>query len=263
MVKQAQYFVIETDGPVIIWKFNNPPKNLWTVATSTEFDDLVEDFYTDANFRVGIITSNLPDVFIQHFDVSLLVNFAEALRSRAPKIPRGVQRGVYRCGPKPVIAAINAPVSGGGSELCLACDFRFMSRSASIGQPEVLVGILPGGGGTQRLTRLIGISKSLELMLTGRQISADEAERIGYVHRACDPDELMPVAIAFAKELAAKPPLAVALIKRCVYEGVDMTLEDGLALEWELFLETLKSDDAINLMKTYLASGQDFRRLTS
>ena len=81
-------------------------------------------------------------------------------------------------------------------------------------------------------------------------------------HRACDPDELMPAAIAFAKELAAKPPLAVALIKRCIYEGIDMTLQDGLALEWDLFLDTLKSDDAINLMKVYVAGGQDSRRLT-
>jgi enoyl-CoA hydratase/carnithine racemase len=134
-----------------------------------------------------------------------------------------------------------------------------MSRAATIGQPEVLVGILPGGGGTQRMTRIIGISQALEMMLLGKRIYADEAERIGLIHRACDPDELMPAAIAFAKELAAKPPLAVALIKRCIYEGIDMTLQDGLALEWDLFLDTLKSDDAINLMKVYVAGGQDSR----
>jgi enoyl-CoA hydratase/carnithine racemase len=263
MVKQAQYFIIDTDGPVIIWKYNNPPKNLLTVESGTELGDLVEDFYTDPNFRVGIITSNLPDVFIQHFDVSVLVNVAEALRAGAPKTPRAVPRGLYRCGPKPIIAAINAQLAGGGSELSLACDFRFMSRAATIGQPEVLVGILPGGGGTQRLTRRIGVSKALELMLTGRRIYADEAERIGYVHRACDPDELMPAAIAFAKELAKRPPLALALIKRCIYEGIDMTLQDGLALEWDLFLDTLKSDDALNLMKQYVATGQDVSLLPS
>ncbi len=263
MVKQAQYFIVETDGPVIIWKYNNPPKNLLTVESGTEFGDLVEDFYTDPNFRVGIITSNLPDVFIQHFDVSMLVNFAEVLRAGAPKTPHAAPRGVYRCGPKPVIAAINAPLAGGGSELSLACDFRFMSRAATISQPEVLVGFVPGSGGTQRMTRLIGISKALEMVLLGKRIYADEAERIGLVHRACDPDELMPAAIAFAKELAARPPLAVALIKRCIYEGIDMTLQDGLALEWDLFLDTLKSDDALNLMKEYVAGGQNVQQLYS
>lgn len=261
MVKQSQYFIIETDGPVIVWKFNNPPKNLWTAETGTEFGDLVEDFYTDSNYRVGIITSNLSDVFIQHFDVSLLVAFAEALQAGAPKTSPAVPRGVYRCGPKPVIAAINAPVAGGGCELSLACDFRFISRAATIGQPEILVGILPGGGGTQRMTRIIGISKAIEMMLLGKLIYADEAERIGLVHQACDPDELMPAAITFAKELAARPPLAVSLIKRCIFEGINMTLQDGLALEWDLFLDTLKSDDAINLMKAYVAGGQDSRRL--
>jgi len=263
MVKQAQYFIVETDGPVIIWKYNNPPKNLLTAESGTEFGDLVEDFYTDPNFRVGIVTSNLPDVFIQHFDVSVLVNFAEALRAGTPKTPRAALRGVYRCGPKPVIAAINAPLAGGGCELSLACDFRFMSRAATIGQPEVLVGILPGGGGTQRMTRIIGISQALEMMLLGKRIYADEAERIGLIHRACDPEELMPAAIAFAKELAARPPLAIALIKRCIYEGIDMTLQDGLALEWDLFLDTLKSDDALNLMKEYVAGGQNVQQLYS
>lgn len=261
MVRQARYFVIEIEGPVIIWKYNNPPKNLWTVDTATEFDDLVEDLYTDPNLRVGIITSNLPGVFIQHFDVSILVAFAEVLRAGLPEPPRGTPRGIYRCGPKPVIAAINAPVAGGGCELSLACDFRFMSRAATIGQPEVLIGILPGGGGTQRLTRLIGISRALELMLLGKPIGADEAVRMGLVHRACDPEELMPAAIAFAKELAARPPLAVALIKRCVYEGINMTLPQGLALEWDLFLDTLRSDDAIELMKTYVANGQHVQQL--
>jgi len=260
-VKQVKYFIVETDGPVIIWRFNNPLRNLWTVETGTEFDDLVEDFYTDPNYRVGIITSNLQDVFIQHFDVSLLVSFAEALRAGAPKIPRTTPRGVYRYGPKPVIAAINAPVAGGGCELSLACDFRFMSRAATIGQPEILVGILPGGGGTQRMTRIVGISKALEMMLLGKLIYADEAERIGLVHRACNPDELMTTTIAFAKELATKPPMAVALIKRCILEGINMVLEDGLALEWDLFLDTLKSDDAINLMKAYVDGGQDSGRL--
>jgi enoyl-CoA hydratase/carnithine racemase len=263
MAQEPRFFRVERDGPVIIWKFYNPPKNLWNMETATEFDDVVEALYDDPELRVGIFTSDMPNVFIQHFDVSLLVAWGEALSRGEVALPadRPARRGIYRRGPKPVIAAINAPVAGGGCELSLACDFRFMSRAATIAQPEVGVGILAGGGGTQRMPRLIGIAKSLELQLTGRQLYADEAERIGLVDRACDPLELMPQAIAFAKAIAAQPPLAVAHIRRCIYEGMEMPLDDGLALESELFAELIKSDDALNLMRTYVAMGQDIDRM--
>lgn len=269
MAKAPQFFQVGTDGPVIIWKFHNPPKNLWSGATGTEFGDLVEAFFADPDLRVGIVTSALPDVFIQHFDVSLLVGWSETLRATSTDQPteptpqRPSPRGIYRCGPKPVICAINAPVAGGGCELALACDFRFMSRKATIGLPEVNVGILPGGGGTQRMARLLGIAKALEMILLGKVVDADEAERIGLVHRACDPEELMPVAIAFAKELAARPPLAIAHIKRCIYEGSEMPLEEGLALEGQLFRELMTSDDALRLMSEYVAGGQNRQRLSS
>ena len=268
MEKEPQFFKVETDGPVIIWKFHNPPKNLWTETVETELGDLVEAFFADSDLRVGIITSALPDVFIQHFDVSLLVNWGETLRTIStdqpaqPAAERPTPRGIYRCGPKPVICAINAPVAGGGCELALACDFRFMSRKATIGLPEVNVGILPGGGGTQRMARLLGTAKALEMILLGRVIDADEAERIGLVHRACDPEELMPAVLEFAKELAARPPLAVAHIKRCIYEGSEMSLEEGLALEGQLFRELMRSDDALRLMREYVAGGQNIQRLS-
>lgn len=265
MAKEPKYFQVERDGPVIIWRFYNPPQNLWNMEIYAEFDDLVEGFYEDPDLRAGIITSAMPSVFIQHFDVSLLVAWGEALAKGEVTMPaeRPAPRGIYRLGPKPVIAAINAPVAGGGLEMAMACDFRFMSQAATLAQPEVGAGILAGGGGTQRMPRLIGIAKSLELQLTGRQVFADEAERIGLVTRACDPLQLMPQAIAFARALAAQPPLAVARIIRCIYESTNMSLEDGLALESELFRELVKSDDALNLMRAYVAAGQDVERLVS
>ena len=110
------------------------------------------------------------------------------------------------------------------------------------------------------MPRLIGTSKALELQLLGMPIYADEAERIGLVTRACDPTDLMPEALAFAKEIAARPPLAVELIRRCIYEGMNMHLEDGLALESELFVETMKSEDALNIMREYVSLGQDTER---
>ncbi len=265
MAKELRFFKVDKDGPVIIWRFYNPPQNLWNMEIYAEFDDLVEEFYEDADLRAGIITSAMPNVFIQHFDVSLLVAWGEALAKGETTMPveRPAPRGIYRLGPKPVIAAINAPAAGGGLEVAMACDFRFMSQAATLAQPEVAVGILAGGGGTQRMPRLIGIARSLELQLTGRQVFADEAERIGLVTRACDPLQLMPQAIAFARALAAQPPLAVARIIRCIYESTNMSLEDGLALESQLFMELVKSDDALNLMRAYVAAGQDVERLVS
>ena len=269
MEKAPQFFEVEIDGPIIIWRFNNPPKNLWTVATGSEFTELVEAFFADPDQRVGIITSALPDVFIQHFDASLLANLSGNLRATATNQPaqraaqRPAPRGIYRCGPKPVICAINGQVAGGGCELALACDFRYMSRKATIGLPEVNIGVLPGGGGTQRMPRLIGTAKALEMIMLGKVIGADEAERIGLVHRACDPEELMPAVLEFARELASRPPMAIAHIKRCIYEGSELSLEEGLALEGKLFRELLVSDDAFRLMSEYAAGGQDFERFLS
>jgi len=259
MVSEPKYFQVEKDGAVITWKFYNPPRNLWDAETGPEFQQLVESFYNDPNLRVGVFTSGMPDVFIQHYDVSLLVKMGEQLiKEESPTPPP--RRVGFRSDSKPIIAAINAPLAGGGLELAMSFDFRFMSRAASAAQAEVSVGILPGGGGTQRMTRLVGLGRALELMLTGRRIFADEAERIGLITRACDPVELMPETLKFAQELAARSPLAVQLIRRCIYEGIDMMLDDGLALESELFRETVKSNEALERMRAYVATGQDPRR---
>jgi len=258
MAIKPRFFMVDRDGAVVIWKFYNAPKNIWTGETAMEYNDLVEEFYEDKDARVGIMTSAMPDVFVQHFDVSILVDMGEQLKKAPPPQPteRPKPRGVYRRGPKVLIAAINANLAGGGLELAMAHDFRFMARHASAAQSEVNVGILPGGGGTQRMPRLVGLPKALELMLTGRRIFADEAERIGLITRACDPLMLMPEALAFAKAMADRPPLAVAHIKRCVYEGWDMPIEQGLAMEGQLFAELVKSEDALNRMRAYVGTGQ-------
>jgi len=263
MADEPRFFKVERDGPVIIWKYNNPPKNLLLPESGMEFTELVEAFEVEPELRVGILTSALPDVFIQHFDVETLVRGSERLRDTSDGNPlkfalrRPPARGTRRVGPKPIICAINGWVSGGGCELSLTCDFRFMSRKATIGLIEVLLGILPGGGGTQRMARLLGISKALEMMMLGKVIGADEAERIGLVHRACEPEELMPKAIEFPKQLAARPPLALAMIKRCIYEGTEMPLGEGLALESQLFMELMRSDDGYRIMSEYVDGGQD------
>ena len=185
----------------------------------------------------------------------------EMLKANPDALPQTPARPAYRPGSKVIIAAINARLAGGGLELAQHCDFRFMSRTTYAAQPEVIVGILAGGGGTQRMPRLIGIDKALEIQFTGRTVYAEEAERIGLITRACHPHRLLPEAIAFAKRIAAQPPLAVANIGKAIYEGMSMPLVDGLSLESSLFRELVMSDDALRLMKEYVAGGQDSEKL--
>jgi enoyl-CoA hydratase/carnithine racemase len=156
--------------------------------------------------------------------------------------------------PGPVIAAINGTAMGGGCELTLACDFRIMAEGYQIGLPEVRVGILPGAGGTQRMTRLLGAAKALELMLLGDTVEAREAARLGLVHRAVPVDRVLPEAIALARELASRPAVSVAEIKRCVYYATEHGIEEGLRFEAAAFMRTMRSDDASHRMRAYLKS---------
>jgi len=259
MIVKAKHFLVEQNDKVVVWRFYNPPNNIWTSEIHLEFNDIVEDFYKDSEVRVGVITSAMPDVFILHFDVAKLVEMGCELNetgSCAELSAVQAQQGVYRCGPKVVIAAINANLSGGGLELAMACDFRFMAKNALASQSEVNVGILPGSGGTQRMTRLVGLPKAMELMLTGRQVSADEAERIGLITRAVSPLMLMSEVMNFAQAMANRPPLAIAYTKQCIYAAMDMPIKEGLEIEGRLFQELVKSPEAMERMKAYVSTGQ-------
>jgi len=260
---EPKFHIVEKEGPVTVWKFNNPPKNLMNLKTGAEFTELVEEFEADPEARVGIYTSNLDHVFIQHFDVGTILSewssmTPEEMAARREEIAKNPPqpRGLRRLRRKPIIAAINGQTAGGGCEATLMCEFRFMSRKATLGCPEVNAGILPGGGGTQRMTRLLGIGKAMEMLLLGKVVDADEAERIGLVHRACDHKDLMPFALEFARELAMRPPMAIGHIMQCIYEGGQMPLRDGLALESRLFFELTQSEDAKRIMSEYVAGGQ-------
>ncbi len=146
--------------------------------------------------------------------------------------------------PRATIAALNGYALGGGLELALACDFRVAAEDARFGLPEVLLGVIPGGGGTQRLPRLIGPSRAKELILTGRQVRADEAFRMGLVNRVVAPDDVLATALAWGAELAAGPLVAHALAKSAVDRGLEVTLAEGLVMEQEAFEAVVGTEDA-------------------
>jgi enoyl-CoA hydratase/carnithine racemase len=157
--------------------------------------------------------------------------------------------------PRCVIAAVSGFALGGGCELALACDLRIAGERAKFGQPEILLGIIPGGTGTQRLARLVGPSRAKELILTGRQVGADEALRIGLVNEVVPNDSLHERALALAAELAAGAVVAQGLAKRAIDDGLDGPLSAGIELEQQLFTEVFATEDAGIGVESFLEHG--------
>lgn len=157
--------------------------------------------------------------------------------------------------PRFVIAAVSGFALGGGCELALACDYRIASERAVFGQPEILLGIVPGGGGTQRLPRAVGASRAKELCLTGRQVRAEEALRIGLADEVVAPDELMERAFGLAAEVASGALAGQAICKRLIDDGLSMPLSDGLALERDGFVEVFHTADAGTGVASFLEHG--------
>ena len=263
-----EFIKTERQGSTVIARLSNPPRNLLNAKMVVELATLTRAVEEDDAARSLVLTGDAEGVFITHYDVGELSTASDRVREQEPPaaeqdLPareRAVElHGMHKlllfmqAMSKPVLAAINGTAMGGGCELALACDFRYIARGGIIGLPEVRVGILPGAGGTQRMARLPGTAKALELMLLGEVVSAEEAERIGLVHKAVEPDQLLPQTLALAAELASRPPLSIALIKRCVLQGSELPLVDGLRLEQQAFMETMRSDDASRLMLGFQA----------
>ena len=255
-----QYFDVEQKGPIQIWKIKNPPMNYMTGPLSRELVQLIGKLEADDHTRVLIITGGVEGKFITHFSVDELAAQAADPAECARVMPRffaASHRTLNRVMllPQAVIAAINGDCMGGGYELALACDFRLAADGPyQIGLIEILLGLLPGGGGTQRLTRLIGRGPALEALLFGTAYSPAEAHRIGMVNRVVPPEKLMSTAMEWAETLAKRPPRSVAAIKRAVYLGGDRDLETGLYVERNEMAGVIISEDARNLMGAYNAA---------
>ncbi len=157
--------------------------------------------------------------------------------------------------PRATIAAVNGYALGGGLELALACDFRVAAEDARFGQPEILLGILPGGGGTQRLPRLIGASRAKDMILTGRQVGAAEALAFGLVNRVVAPAEVLNAALDWAGEFARGPVVAQGLAKSAIDRGLEATLENGLNVERQAFVAVSRTEDAARGIESFRDHG--------
>jgi enoyl-CoA hydratase/carnithine racemase len=209
---------------------DRPPANAIDLVTLAEINEVAEALSQNKSVRVVMLRSALDPIFAAGFDLEMLDQNWDQMLVMIRGFHRAANSWVRI--PAPTIAVINGHALGGGCELTLACDFRIMARGRpKIGVPEVKLGLLPSGGGTTRLPRLIGRTAALNLLLRGRPIGADDAERIGLITEATEPEDLHRRASELAAELAALPPLAMREIKRCVDLGLDGPLSAGFALE--------------------------------
>jgi len=232
-------------GEGIGWITVNRPekRNAMNVATVGELQAAVREFESDPGVRVIILTGTGEKAFIAGADIGEFSGLDAERGAHFARRGQDMTRTIENCA-KPVIAAINGFALGGGTEIALACHIRLASENAKLGQPEVKLGIIPGYGGTQRLPRLVGKGKAMELIFTGRMVEAREALEIGLVNKVVPLADLLSEAEAMAREIIRNAPLAIACAVQAINQGLDTTLDGGLELEAEIFGRSCGTEDA-------------------
>jgi enoyl-CoA hydratase len=241
-VVSFETLLLEAEGRIATIIINRPDKrNALNATVRRELVEALDRLRADDGVRVVVITGAGDKAFIAGADIN---EFAE--RTPAQQRATMLERTIFdeiAAYPKPVIAMINGFALGGGCEVALACDIRIAARSAKLGQPEIKLGIIPGGGGTQRLPRLIGVGNAMRLILSGELIGAEEAAQLGLIDVLIDDDALRTRTYEIAQAMAAHSPLTLRLAKRAIRASEEMPLSAGLAHERELFITAFGSED--------------------
>jgi enoyl-CoA hydratase len=252
-----QYVTVERRDSVALIQLDRPKMNALSEALLSQLWEAARSL-TDDPPSAAVIWGGRR-IFAAGADISEFIDPASGRPS--PAVAAGVATG-FRAAldavaalEVPTIAAVNGYALGGGCELALACDFRVVAEDARFGQPEILLGIIPGGGGTQRLARLVGPARAKDLVLSGRQVAADEALSMGLVDRVVPPDAVLDSALEWAGQLGRGPARAMALAKRAVDDGLDRPLAEGLDLEASLFAEVFGTEDARIGIDSFLEHG--------
>lgn len=243
------YVSMEIDGAVALVRLDRPPVNALSEQVAVELKEAFTSCQ-DAALRAVVVTGQ------PHFAAGAdIKGFKETFDSGSRERTAGTLLDaidVLDRLEKPTIAAVHGYALGGGCELSLGCDFRYMADDALIGQPEVLLGLIPGAGGTQRLQRVVGFQRAKDIVYTGRQVGAEEALRIGYADKLAPPDEILDLALGDAAELATKATVAIAEAKKALAAGRGVPLEEALAVEQKGFQTTFASEDAVEGVNAFI-----------
>lgn len=236
---------------VALISMERSPVNAMNRAFMSELEACLERASADPAVRVIVVTSQLPGMFSAGADIRELEGLDPAGCAAFVALGQGLFGRMGEI-PKPIIAAINGICVGGGMELAMACDLRIAAKSARVGQPEVNLGVVSGWGGTQRLPRLVGKTRGLELLMLGEHISAEDALAVGLVNRVVPDEVLMGETTALARKLAAKSPVALAKVKESVERGLPLPLAQGLSEEARCYAEAYVSGDAREGIRAFL-----------
>jgi enoyl-CoA hydratase len=251
MSQSYETLLVERRGRVAIVTINRPEKrNALNIQTRAEGAAALEELREDEGVRVVVFTGAGDKAFIAGADIGEFAG-RTAVTQRDVMTGRSLFTAIDTF-PKPVIAMINGYCLGGGCELAMACDLRIASERASFGQPEINLGIIPGGGGTQRLTHLVGEGKAMELILTGEIIDAQTAYSYGLVNTVVAAAELEAKTMEIANRIAEKSPIALRMAKEAVKTAARSTLDEGLRREIDLFALCFSSEDKDEGVKAFL-----------
>jgi enoyl-CoA hydratase len=247
----AENVLLERRGRIALVTINRPEKlNALNIRTRAELVDCFNELRDDADIRVVVITGAGGKAFVAGADINEFAG-RTAIEQRAVMRAKSIFTAAEDF-PKPLIAMINGFCLGGGCELALACDIRIASDRSRFGQPEINLGIIPGGGGTQRLTRLVGEGRAMQMILSGAMIDAAEAHRIGLVNDVYPAEELEAKTMELASLIAEKSPVALAMAKTAVKNAARMNLREGLDAEIDLFALCFSSEDKEEGVRAFL-----------
>ena len=255
-MSERQFVKLTVEDRVAIITIDHPPVNALNQPTLEELNAVVDEVIASEQVKAVVITGGGQIAFVAGADINEFTKLETAEQAQA--VSRQVQ-GLFdkiACAPKPFIAAINGVALGGGLELAMACHMRIIGDRAKVGQPEINLGIIPGWGGTQRLTRLVGTAKAVELILTGDSLTAQEAYRLNLVNKVVPGGEVLKTAKDLARKMSQKGALAIGAALQAIMGGAGLPLSAGLALEAEQFATIGLSEDAKEGVRAFLEKRQ-------
>jgi len=249
----TEFVSLDVSGGIGTIRLDRPPMNALDKGMQEELRAVATEAQQRADVRAVIVYGG-QKVFAAGVDVKEMAGMSYAdMAVRAEALSAAI--GSVAAIAKPTVAAITGYALGGGYELALGCDRRIAGDNAKLGQPEILLGIIPGAGGTQRLTRLVGPARAKDLIYTGRFVAADEALRIGMVDEVVAPDDVYAAAHRWASQFAEGPALALAAAKAAIDGGLDVDLASGLKLESHLFASLFATEDGAAGLKSFVEQG--------